>query len=253
MTFAGRCPTDSELAHNYSAYSRADRESVLTRQRYRELLDGFEGYRDKQRILDVGCGEGRFLEEARRRGWEACGTELDPRAVEINRHKGLYCAQAPVEPDTFEPKSFDVITAFEFVEHIRAPLSEAAWMARVLRPGGLFHLTTPNFGSLSRRLLRGRWNVIDYPEHLLYFTPSTVVAWLRRFNFVPVNIETTGFSIARLRAGIGLGCAAQLTDEQVRTQIERSLALRTGKRLANRGLTATQLGDTLKGSFELVG
>lgn len=254
LTFAGRQPTDAELTDNYSSYSRSDYDSPITRQRYHALLDGFEGYRQTNRILDMGCGIGFFLEEVQRRGWEAHGSEFEPRAVEINRAKGLRCVQAPIEIDTFEPGSFDVITAFEVVEHLRDPLAEAAVIARTLRPGGLFYLTTPNFASLSRRLLGSRWSIIAYPEHLLYFTPSTLNLWLGHFGFVPVKVTTTGISLARLRRGVGASTrTAQSSDEQLRAQIERSPALRAAKRAVNLALGVTRTGDTIKGHFELRG
>jgi SAM-dependent methyltransferase len=248
LVFAGRIPSDEELARNYGDYTRADYDSPITRRRYRELLDGFERYRKGNRILDMGCGIGFFLEEAQARGWDAYGSELEPRAVEINRSKGLRCVQAPIGPDTFEPGSFDVITAFEVVEHLRDPLAEAATIARALRPGGLFYCTTPNFGSLSRRLLRGRWRVIAFPEHLSYFTPSTLSSWLERFGFVPVDVSTTGISLAGLRAAPN---GQRSDDEQLRVQIEGSRALRAAKRAANGVLAATRTGDTIKGHFEL--
>jgi SAM-dependent methyltransferase len=153
--------------------------------------------------------------------------------------------------DTFEPSSFDVITAFEVVEHLGDPLAEAALITRALRPGGLFYCTTPNFGSLSRRLLRGRWSVISYPEHLSYFTPSTLCSWLGRFGFATVEVTTSGFSLARLRRGLPAAQTGQRSDEQLRVQIERSRALRAAKRTADVVLGTTRTGDTIKGRFEL--
>jgi len=254
LIFAGRRPTEAELVENYGGYSRADYDSPITRQRYRELLDGFEGYRQTNRILDMGCGIGFFLEEAQRRSWEAHGSEFEPRAVEINRAKGLDCVQAPIGLDTFEPSSFDVITAFEVVEHLRDPLAEAAVIARALRPGGLFYCTTPNFASLSRRLLRGRWSIVSYPEHLSYFTPSTLGSWLERFGFAPVKVRTTGFSLSRLQRGVSAATpAGQSSDEQLRVQIERSRMLRAAKRTVNGALAMAGAGDTIKGHFELRG
>ncbi len=251
LVFAGRRPTDEELAENYGGYSRDDYDSPITRQRYQQLLDGFEPFRSTGRILDMGCGIGFFLEEAQHRGWEAHGSEFEPRAIEINREKGLRCVQAPITTGTFEPGSFDVITAFEVVEHLQDPLAEAAVIAHALRPGGLFYCTTPNFGSLSRRLLRGRWSVIGYPEHLLYFTQSTLCSWLERFGFVAVEVTTTGFSPAHLRRGLNGAASAQVSDEPLRAQIEGSRPLRTAKRALNMALGLTRSGDTIKGHFEL--
>ena len=254
LVFADRRPSDAELADHYGEYSRADYDSPITRQRYRELLAGFEPYRQTGRVLDVGCGIGFFLEEARDRGWEAHGTEFEQRAVEIVRAKGLSCARAPLAPDAFEPGSFDVVTAFEVVEHLGDPRAEAASIAAALRPGGLLYLTTPNFGSLSRRLLRGRWSVVSYPEHLLYFTPSTLGEWLARAGFAPVGVTTTGVSLARLRRAMpspGGSGGGQRSDEGLREQIEGSRALRAAKRTVEAALGATRTGDTIKGRFEL--
>lgn len=251
LVFAGRRPSEAELAEHYGSYSRADYDSPITRARYRELLGSFERYRRRNRILDVGCGIGYFLEEARDRGWEAHGSELEERAVEIVRAKGLSCVRAPIEPDTFEPDSFDVVTAFEVVEHVSDPLAEAEAIASALRPGGLLYLTTPNFGSLSRRLLRGRWSVVGYPEHLTYFTPSTLRSWLARFGFESVELTTTGVSLARLRRGLPAGGGGQGSDEELRERIEGSRALRAAKRGAEAALGATRAGDTIKGRFEL--
>ncbi|MHB1467658.1 MAG: class I SAM-dependent methyltransferase [Solirubrobacteraceae bacterium] len=254
LTFAGRRPTDEELARNYGGYSRADYDSPITRQRYRELLDGFDSHRQTNRILDMGCGIGFFLEEARRRGWEAHGTEFEPRAIEISRAKGLDCVRAPIGIDTFEAGSFDVITAFEVVEHLRDPLAEAAVIAHALRPEGLFYCTTPNFASLSRRMLRGGWSIVSYPEHLTYFTPSTLCSWLERFGFAPVKVRTTGFSLARLRRAVTPAApAGQCSDEHLRVQIERSRALRAAKCTVNGALAIAGAGDTIKGHFELRG
>jgi 2-polyprenyl-3-methyl-5-hydroxy-6-metoxy-1,4-benzoquinol methylase len=252
LVFAARLPTDEELDRNYGSYSRADYDSPITRRRYGELLDGFERYRRTNRILDMGCGVGFFLEEAQRRGWEAHGSELEPRALEINRAKGLRCVQAPVAIDAFEPGSFDVVTAFEVVEHLQDPLAEAAVIAHVLRPGGLLYCTTPNFASLSRRLLRERWSVVAYPEHLLYFTPSTLRGWLARFGFAPVKIRTTGLSLARLRRGVAPAALPRpRAEEQLRVRVEGSRALRAATRAANLALGAARAGDTIKGHFEL--
>lgn len=252
LVFAGREPSAEELAANYGAYSRADYDSPITRRRYRELLDGFEPYRRTGRILDMGCGIGFFLEEAQARGWEAYGSELEPRAVEIVRGKGLHCAQAPIDAGTFEPGSFDVVTAFEVVEHLGDPLAEAETIARVLRPGGLLYCTTPNFASLSRRALRDRWSVIAYPEHLTYFTPATLRSWLARAGFTPVKLTTTGISLARLQHDVASAERPDhCSDEGLREQVESSRALRAAKSAANALLGATRSGDTIKGHFVL--
>jgi SAM-dependent methyltransferase len=255
VRFASRRPSDDELAHHYRHYGTETLESPVTRQRYRELLDSFEPYRRTNRILDFGCGLGYFLEEAEARGWDACGCEFSPRALAVTAEKGLDVVPAPVGPGTFARDAFDVVTAFEVVEHLRDPSLEAGTIAEVLRPGGLFYCTTPNFNALARRVIGERWVIIEYPEHLFYFTGASLGRWLWRFDLRPVSILATGFSPSTFRRSVSADAPSQRTgpggDENLRLAVERSRALQLMKSTVNRTLSQLMLGDTLKGRFEL--
>jgi 2-polyprenyl-3-methyl-5-hydroxy-6-metoxy-1,4-benzoquinol methylase len=253
MTFSNRLPTESELTAHYADYGHAWNDSPITRARYQELLESFEPYRQTSRLLDVGCGAGFFLEEARDRGWQVHGNEFSAHAIEVNRAKGLDVIHGPITLDTFEPGRFDVITAFEVFEHVADPTDQGLLLARILRPGGLLYCTTPNFNALSRRILKARWNVIDYPEHLCYYTPATIRSWLGGAGFAPESVTSTGIDISRLREGLsapaGEAAPHESTDEELRTTIEGSSMLRLGKTAANRTLSAFGAGDTLKARF----
>jgi 2-polyprenyl-3-methyl-5-hydroxy-6-metoxy-1,4-benzoquinol methylase len=255
LTFAGLKPGDDELRAHYGNYGTAWHDSPITRQRYGELLDTFEPYRETNRILDIGCGAGFFLEEAQRRGWEAYGSEFSTRALGINRARALNVVPAPISDETFAAQSFDVVTAFEVVEHFRDPADEAAVFAHVLRLGGLFYCTTPNFGAATRRLLGPRWCNIAYPEHLFYFTTSTLASWLAPFGFVATSIHTTGFSPTALRKSLAPGshptAPGQTGDERLRIAVERSRLLVATKHIVDRALSSVGAGDTLKAWFEL--
>ena len=187
------------------------------------------------------------------------GTEVGEEALRINRAKGIAMRPAPVRAEDYEPGAFDVVTAFEVVEHVADPPAESRSLARILRPGGLFYCTTPNFDSASRRLLGPAWSVIDYPEHLGYFTTATLRAWLEAAGFATVGVTTTGVSPRRVLAGLrrtsakeaGQAGGVASDDERARAAIEASRALRVAKRAANGALTRARAGDTLKGRFVL--
>ncbi len=258
FVFAGRRPSVEQMRRQYAGYGLADVESPLTRRRYEELLDEFEAYRRTGRILDVGCGEGGFLEAAARRGWEVHGTESTAGALERNRARGIAMTLAPARPGDLPAAAFDVVTAFEVVEHVGDPRPEAAAIADAIRDGGLLYVTTPNFSSASRRMLGAGWNVIEYPEHLGYFTAGTLSRWLCEAGFDPLAVTTTGISPGRLLGGLRrrpgavppaprAGTAA--LDERVRERVEGAAALRATKLAANAALSALGAGDTLKGRF----
>lgn len=250
FVFSGAIPTARELEEHYGRYGRDDYLSPLTARRYQELLDVFEPSRVTNRILDVGCGVGHFLEIAKGRGWDVYGTELTDRAVEICARKGITTHKGELAHANYQPDFFDVVTSIETIEHINNPLEDVSNMAAALRPRGLLYVTTPNFNSLSRRLLKSRWNIIEYPEHLSYYTPETITALLHRCGFERVKVRTTGVSLTRWKTSLKISdeklIAADSSDESVRVVMENSRVLRTVKRLLNYVLTVTGSGDSMK-------
>lgn len=261
LTFSRQRPTEQELEAHYSGYGDWP-DSALTRQRYREVLARLEPYRSRGRIFELGCGAGYFLEEAAAAGWEPHGSTVGALSVEMCRAKGLDVLNAADAVSSIPDGHFDVATAFEVVEHLRDPAAEAQLLARIIRPGGLLYCTTPNFNSLSRRVLGPRWRVIDYPEHLLYFTAATLRTWLEPHGFRAIRVETTGLSPGELRRVLrrtGAGESPSPTpsgagavrgiDDILRQATESGRLLPVLKTSVNVLLTRTRAGDTLKAWF----
>jgi SAM-dependent methyltransferase len=245
MVFSSRIPSPEELAAHYSGYPRNTRLSPLTLQRYEELLDQFEAYRKTNRLLDVGCGDGHFLAVAKARNWEVYGTEYTDEAVAVCEAKGIGMHKGIIQ-DRKGVQEFDVITSFEVLEHITDGREHAATIHELLRNGGLFYFTTPNFNSLSRRYLGGRWKMIEYPEHLSYYTASTITRLLNDAGFKKLQLNTTGISMRRTG---NTGTIPAGREEELRTSIEERSSLRVAKHVINWWLSVLRLGDTLKGFF----
>ena len=253
FVFAQKIPTTQELIDYYDGYGRNDYLSPITIKRYHELLDQMEKYRKTNRILDVGCGIGYFLEVAKERGWEVHGTEYTDKALEICRSKGIEMQEGKLDPSKFDNESFDIITSFEVLEHINNPQEEVTNFNRLLRPGGLIYLTTPNFNSLLRHRLKERYNVIAYPEHLSYYTPKTLKNLFLSQGFKTLQIQTTGISLTRLKTSQEQTSQAFISessdDEQLRNKIEEKRYLQLVKSIVNSSLTFFGVGDSLKGWF----
>lgn len=255
FVFMERIPTAAELDEHYAVYAYGGEAELgpETRTSYGKMLDEFEIYRKTNRILDVGCGRGWFLNEAKARGWEVYGTEFSAKAVELCEANGIRMQQGVLDPSAFELKDFDVITSIEVIEHINNPHEELSKISSLMRKGGLFYCTTPNFNSVMRYYLKADYNVIEYPEHLSYYTKATLTRAVEQHGLKLKEFRSTGISLARLRASQTTGAEQQKpkvnADDALRQQIAKKWYLALAKRTVNAALTATNTGLTLKGYY----
>ncbi len=245
LVFGERIPTTQELIDHYAKYPRNTSISPITIKRYEELLDQFEPYRRTNKLLDIGCGDGHFLEVAKLKGWNVFGTEYTAEACNPARVKGIVMHEGLIQSYTSE-NDFDVITSFEVLEHITDITEHTVAIQHLLRRGGLFYFTTPNFNSFSRKWLGGKWKIIEYPEHLTYFTTDSSEKLLVQAGLQKLNIISTGITLRQFPNEDKHYAA---TEEQFRSSIESSGGLRFAKRFVNFLLTQLKLGDSLKGYF----
>ncbi len=200
-----------------------------------------------RRLLEVGCGGGLLLRVAQRLGWDVYGTEISPSCCELLGKwlsERLWQGELPSAP--FAPDSFDLIIFMEVLEHLQDPLGYLHAAYRLLRPGGMLYLTTPNYQGLSRSLLGHRWHVIG-DEHLNYFNPSSLKLMVQRAGFKVASVRTTGLDLASTRI-VGLATACD-HKESTHTTSRRSVKHRLiagAIRFVNSALSALRLGDTLR-------
>lgn len=254
FVFAQRIPSQKELLDEYAQYARNDSISEITLKRYDELLQKFEKYRRNNAIIDVGAGDGQLISRAKQRRWNAYATEFDDRSVELCRQKGVSVHQGKLDAGNYEDDFFDVICSVEVIEHINNPLEEVRNFHKILRKGGLVYVTTPNLNSVSHKLLKNRWNIFHYPEHLCYYTPRTLEKLFKEAGFKKVWIETTGFSPGRFYQSVGSKQAQgsgpnNQNDEALRSKTETKFFWKLLKRTINGVLTLTKTGDNLKAAF----
>lgn len=131
----------------------------------------------KLRLLDVGCGAGGFVAIARQLGYDAEG--IDPHLPAIAQNATLRRAA----PENLEEGSFDVIVLLNVAEHIPRPRPFFASIRRLLKPDGVMLLNCPFGDSLARRFHRERWTHLTLDEHVLFWTPQSLMAMLRPLGF----------------------------------------------------------------------
>lgn len=253
LVFAHKVPSLEELNEHYKFYSYAGEAqlSEMTKAAYSKLLDEFEKFRKTNRILDTGCGRGWFLEEAKKRGWEVYGTEFSEAAIEVCTKKGIQMKRGALSHDQFESNYFDVVTSIEVIEHINNPLTDLEVIHSFLRSGGLFYCTTPNFNSVMRYYLKEKYNVIEYPEHLTYYTKKTLTYTIEKFPFKRYKFLSTGISITRIKQSLSKPDVQvnHSNDENMREAISKKWYLDVAKRVLNTFFTWTNTGLTLKAYY----
>lgn len=255
LVFMRQIPSAQDLQTHYGSYSygREHYLSPLTILSYNNLLDEFEKFRKTNKILDIGCGLGFFLGEAKKRGWEVHGTEFSEMAVNRCKEKGFAVEHSKLEVEMFRDDDFDVITSFEVIEHINDPVEELEKIHLLLRQGGLFYCTTPNFNALLRYYLKEKYNIIGYPEHLTYYTKKTLNKVVTARGFKRHKFLTTGISITRFKTSKGISnerlISESSSDEILRQKLASRWYLQALKHMANFMLTLTNCGMTLKGYY----
>lgn len=120
-----------------------------------------------QRVLEVGCGPGRFLGALKQRfpSSEVAGLELNSAAVSEARSRGLDVRNAALSSVALErPGAFDVVYAFQVLEHVPAPGEFLRDAVACLRPRGRLVLTVPNADGFTQRAVNDFGNLP--PHHL---------------------------------------------------------------------------------------
>jgi 2-polyprenyl-3-methyl-5-hydroxy-6-metoxy-1,4-benzoquinol methylase len=236
----------------------ARRHSPENRSRQVKLLKKLSRYAKGRTLLDVGCGDGQLLQTATEEGWDALGIDLSPAAIRLCQQRGLRASGTDFFGSSLDDQRFDVIVMSELLEHVPSPQRFLKRAKELLEDQGVLYLTTPNFGSLARRLLGEAWSVI-HPEHIGYFerstlrtmavdetglreiridanniAPSTLVAWWRGRGTGTAN--ATAEAHRETRRGL---------DQRLRRAFHRSHLLTISKDLLNLPVSHAGLGDTL--------
>lgn len=144
------------------------------------------------RLLEIGCGHGNFLYEARAAGYQVHGLDYSSHAAAAaNRKLGVDAVRTGPSPFGLYPaKSFDVCVLADVIEHVRDPRQFLTELLPLLDDDGVVFLATPDLGSLSSKIWRTRW--FEYKlEHLYYFTKTSIRRLLEETGFSRIEIHNS--------------------------------------------------------------
>ena len=142
---------------------------------------------DANRLVEIGCGYGFFLELAGRY-WSVKGFEISEYAVQQAQKLGQPCIWSNYLFEDMRDHVPDIVCLWDTIEHLATPRRMLEKVASDLRSQGLIAISTGDIGACLPQLQKSSWRLIHPPTHLWYFSSVTLVQLLREVGFEPVRI-----------------------------------------------------------------
>ncbi|HKS27277.1 MAG TPA: class I SAM-dependent methyltransferase [Pyrinomonadaceae bacterium] len=164
------------------------------RERFNFPLSLILKYHRGGNLLDVGCGVGNFLNQAREAGFSVQGIETHPEFREAAKASYHIDVQTGIFEEMELPEDhFQVVTMWETLEHIYHPKAAIKRAFEILMPKGILAISVPNLSNLGFFMLR-EYSAHRGGEHINFFSPATLSRMLTDCGFTVVESHTTGNS-----------------------------------------------------------
>ncbi len=195
--FLGPPPSAAQLAAAYNDDYYGEQEDKFESW-IEKVLDFFRRKRAKAitkhlspqaKVLDIGCGNGRFLQYMQQTGnIQAYGIELPGKAAQrAAQIEGIHLKEGVLEKGDFEANFFDAITLVHVFEHLANPQETLDIIQHIVKPGGIVAIYLPNIDSFQSRFFKGKWLHADPPRHLFFFEPQDLKREMKRLGFQTIQ------------------------------------------------------------------
>jgi 2-polyprenyl-3-methyl-5-hydroxy-6-metoxy-1,4-benzoquinol methylase len=159
---------------------------------FEERLRHLQRFVRSGRLLEIGCASGEFLRLAAQAGFDVEGVEPEPvTSVAARQTHGLNVITGTLVEASYPPDSFDAVVLFHVLEHLDSPRQTVTEINRILKPGGILVIETPNIDTIWFRLLGARWRQF-IPDHYYFFTPRTLSRLLQETGFQTLQVKRVG-------------------------------------------------------------
>lgn len=197
MVFLSPRPDEKEMLPFYAReyYGQGDHKfhpgvevfrSFFAWKRVRRVQAFFSG---PGKALDIGCGQGTFLQLLKGEGWAGEGTELTEASAARASRRGIPVSVGEFDPGRFRAHSFDLISFWHVLEHLRDPRRTLGNLPGLLKRGGVVAISTPNVESVQAEVGKGKWFHLDPPRHLYLFSPRTLGRIMESLGFRLVELH----------------------------------------------------------------
>ncbi|MBA2605615.1 MAG: class I SAM-dependent methyltransferase [Acidobacteriota bacterium] len=170
----------------YSDTSYADQERALSATFKRLMRNLHKRKLTGGSLLEVGCGYGYLLEEAKEYFSRRVGTDFSPEGVRLASAKADEVYEGGIEQIPATAK-FDCVIATHVIEHVYQPLEFVKQLISHTKPSGTVILAAPDMGGMLRKVMGHRWASFKIPEHVLYFDAATLSELMRQAGLIDIE------------------------------------------------------------------
>jgi SAM-dependent methyltransferase len=157
---------------------------------YRPQLKRLNQLTSVGKLLDIGCSNGSFLKAAQNQGWDAYGIELEKSSFEVAQKHGLKVYNTELSQQHFPDNHFSAVTLWQVIEHLTDPATLIKEIIRILQPGGVLAISTPNIRSIGWTLLHEQWGVVEPEVHLNLFDQRNLDRLISSCGLIPRHSQT---------------------------------------------------------------
>jgi len=184
-------PTDKQLAiaydDSYYGGSEADEKfegfvekglSFFRKQRAKHVFGLLsKKTSSKAKILDIGCGNGQFLDSIQSIGnIDIYGTEMPgSSAKRASKIENIKLKIGVLESNNYPDNFFELITMFHVFEHLTEPERYLDIIDEILKKDGYLIVSFPNIDSWQAKFFKGKWLHLDPPRHLFFYKPKDFI------------------------------------------------------------------------------
>lgn len=151
----------------------------------------------KGKLLDVGCGGGRFLWRMQRLGWQVTGIDFDAKATNsVTKRYGIETYTGDLLDAKFPASHFDAITLSHTIEHLIDPRAILIECFRILKSSGRIVITTPNVESNAKKFFGASWRGWEAPRHLQLFSVASLARSVSECGFDVIEARSSAVASA---------------------------------------------------------
>lgn len=142
------------------------------------------------RMLDIGCGSGKFLYKMKQKGWEVYGVEISKNAADLGRNvANLNIFSGEVIHANYPDNYFDYIRLNHSFEHINNPHETLTEIKRILKQDGKLMIGVPNINSLNAKIFKQYWYYLGAPVHTFNYSNKTLPLLLKKHDFKNIHVK----------------------------------------------------------------